>query len=456
MKTLIKDATVITVDETRNVFSPGSVLINGSDIEAVGAGDELAAGVTREDTIIDGRGKVVLPGFVSAHNHLGYAVFRGRAEDIGYGPTQRLYMPMNSVIQREERRDIGSLAIAELLRGGTTTVLEMEEDADVFAPFIEQVGMRAAMGIMVNDVDLERLIAGEIVFDEAERERQLSQAVEFAEGWDGRADGRITAVMTANGLGSSSPQLLRGLRDTADRLSLRLSVHMGTGEDNSVRTLHGMGAFDYAREQGFLADDVVAVHCYLISEADVEALAESGAHLAHCPHMNMFRGSIAPVSDLRAGGVNVGLGIDNYFSDFFDLLRSCIAVARIRAGNPEVLPVSEAIELATIGSARALGLDAITGSLEPGKRADLQIINMRRFGLTPVNDPLRTLVYHAHANDVETVMVDGRIVVSEGQVVGVDHDALIDAAGNASDGAWHRFAERYGAYEAPWGGVTGT
>ena len=452
MKTLIRDATVITVDKARNIFSPGSVLIDGSNIAAVGPGDELASRVTSQDTIIDARGKVVLPGFVSAHNHLGYAVFRGRAEDIGYAPTQRLYLPMNPVIQREERRDIGCLAVAELLRGGTTTVLEMEEDADVFAPFIERVGMRAAMGIMVHDVDIERLIAGEVVFDERERERQLGQAIEFAEGWHGRGEGRITAMMTANGLGTSSPQQLRALRDAAERLSLRLSIHIGTGENESVLATHGMGAFDYARENGFLADDVVAVHCYLVSDADVLALAESGAHLAHCPHMNAFRGAIAPVSDLRERGVNVGLGIDNYFSDFFDLLRSCIAVARIRAGNPEVLPVSEAIELATIGSARVLGLDTVIGSLEPGKRADLQILNMHRFGLTPVNDPLRTLVYHAHGQDVETVMVDGRIVVREGQVVDVDHEALLDAAAHAADGAWQRFAERYGGYAAPWVG----
>ena len=450
MRTLIRNTTVITVDASRRVFSPGAILIDGSTIVAVGADADLAQWDCDIDTVIDANGKVVLPGFVSAHNHLGYAVFRGRAEDIGYGPTQRLYLPMSTVISREERRDVGNLAIAELLRGGTTTVLEMEEDADVLAPFVEQVGMRAAMGIMTHDVDIERLIEGEVAFVPAECHRQLSQARTFAEQWHGRAEGRISAVMTANGLGTSSPALLQGLREVADRLSLRLSVHIGTGENDSVRAVHGMGSFDYAREYGFLSHDVIAVHCYRISDTDIQALAESGAHLAHCPHMNSFRGSIAPISDLRARGVNVGLGIDNYFSDYFDLIRSCIAAARIRAASPEVFPVVEAIELATIAPARALGLEQMVGSLECGKRADLQIINMRRFGLTPVNDPLQTLVYHAHAHDVETVMVDGRMVVREGQVVGVDHDALLEAAARAAGGAWSRFANRWGGYEAPW------
>ena len=185
-----------------------------------------------------------------------------------------------------------------------------------------------------------------------------------------------------------------------------------------------------------------------MAEGDAEVLADTGAHLAHCPHMNQFRGSIAPVAGLRARGVNVGLGIDNYFSDYFDLIRSCIAVARIDANDPDVLPAAEALGLATIDAARALGLDRLTGSLEVGKRADLQIVDMRRYGLTPVNDPLRTLVYHAHARDVETVMVDGRTVVRDGEVVGESEEALLDEAAMASDAAWARFFERHGDYDA--------
>jgi cytosine/adenosine deaminase-related metal-dependent hydrolase len=449
MQTLIRDATVITVDGQRTVLSPGAVVVRGNTITDIGPSEAVASRTTRPDRVVDGRGKVVLPGFVSAHNHVGYAVFRGRAEDIGYAPTQRLYMPMSPVISRPEREAVGRLAIAELLRGGMTTILEMEEDADLFAPFIERVGMRAAMGVMVHDVDINRLVAGDIVFDVAVRDRQLGQAVAFAEAWHGKAEGRITAMMTANGLASSSPALLRALRDAAGRLSLRLSIHIGTGEEGQVRDLHGIGSFQYAREHGFLAEDVVAVHCYRASDADVQAMADAGAHLAHCPFMNAFRGAIAPVQDLRARGVNVGLGIDNYFSDYFDVMRSCIAVARIRAHDPEVMPANEVLELATIDAARALGLHAITGSLEVGKRADLQIVDMRRYGLTPTNDALRTLVYHAHAKDVETVMVDGRIVVRDGRVVGEDEQALLDAAALASDSAWERFVARYRGYATP-------
>ena len=448
MTTLIRDATVVTVDPRRQVFNPGALVIEGDRIADVGPSAEVLGREPTADTVIDARGKLVLPGFVSAHNHLGYAVFRGRAEDIGHSPTHRLYIPMSTVLTREERRDIGSLAIAELLRGGNTTVLEMEEDADVLAPFIERVGMRALMGVMVHDVDLERLRDGETVFDAGVRERQLEQAIGFAESCHGQADGRISAVMTANGLSTSSPELLRALRDAADRLGVRLSIHIGSGDAHLVGEVHGTGSFEFAQDNGFLAGDVVAVHCYRATESDVEIMAASGVHLAHCPYMNQFRGGIAPVQALRSRGVNVGLGIDNYFSDFFDVVRSCIAVARIRANDPEIMPAEEALELATINSARALGLEREIGTLEIGKKADMQIVDMRRYGLTPINDPVRTLVYHAHAKDIDTVFVDGRVVVEDGRVLGEDETELLDVAGRASDAAWTRFVERYGGYVA--------
>ena len=446
--TLIRDATIVTLDGDKQIHAPGSLLVRGDRIAEVGPAGSLGASAAEAEVTIDAHGKVLLPGFVSSHNHLGYAVFRGRAEDIGHSPTQRLYMPMGEVLSRAERRDIGSLAVAELLRGGVTTVLEMEEDADIFAGYVERVGLRAGIGIMVHDVDIGRMLDGDVAFDPALREAQLEQAIGFAETWHGRGEGRISALMTANGLGTSSPEQLRALRDAADRLGLRLSIHLGAGEAELVRRLHGAGPFEFAREHGFLAPDVVAVHCYKMDERDVETFADAGAHLSHCPLMNAMRGAIAPVQALRSHGVNVGLGIDNYFSDFYDVLRACIAVARIRAEDPEVLPAAEVLELATLGSARALGLEADIGSLEVGKKADLQIVDMRRFGLTPVTDPVRTLVYHGHAKDVETVMIDGRVVVSDGRVVGEDEEALLDGAARAADAAWRRFAARHGSHVA--------
>ena len=448
MTTLIRNAVIITMDPDRTVYDDGAMLIDGSRIEEVGPTPSVCARHRSPDEVIDARGKVVLPGFVSAHNHLGYAVFRGRAEDVGHAPTHRLYLPMSDIITRQERLDIGSLAIVELMRGGVTTVLEMEEDGDIFAPFIEQVGLRAGIGVMVNDVNLGALSRGETVFDAQVRAQQVEQAITFAEQWHNKADGRIQAVLAVTSLSTSSPALLTSIRDHADRLKLPVSIHLATGERALVRTVHGKRLLEYAEEHGMLGPDIIAVHCYDLEDGEIAPLADSATHLVHCPLMNQFRGRIAPVMDLRERGMNVGLGIDNYFSDYFDLLRACIAGARIRAQDPEVMQADEVLELATINAARALGLDNSIGSLEKGKRADLQVVDMCRLGLTPINDAVRTLVYHGHAKDVEKVMIDGRWVVDDGCVVGVDTNAMLTTAGSASNAAWHRFAARHGGFVA--------
>ena len=448
MPLLIRDATVVTMDEAGSVHAPGAVLIDGTRIVGAGESDAVASRAPAGCETIDAKGRIVLPGFVSAHNHLGYTVFRGRAEDIGHAPTHRLYLPMSMVMRRDEREALGSLAVAELLRGGVTTVFQMEEDAEALVPFIERSGIRASIGLMTHDVDLDRLMDGETVFDAGERRRQLDRAIGLARECHGAADGRVSGVITTNGLATSSPELLRALRAAADRLGVPISVHLGTGERDMVRQIHGRGLFEYAQAHGFLGEDVLAVHCYTIDAAGIDTLASTGTRLAHCPLMNQFRGAIAPVGDLLDGGVTVGLGIDNYFSDFFDLVRSCVAVARIRAGDPEVMQAPEALALATIGAARAIGQEDRIGSIEPGKQADLQLVDMRRYGLTPVTDPVRTLVYHAHAKDVETVLVAGRVLVRDGVLLAVDEDELVERAAAAGATAWDRFHGRFGAHAA--------
>ncbi|WP_425404442.1 amidohydrolase family protein [Hwanghaeella sp.] len=449
MNTMITGATVITVDGKGTIHQPGAVVVRGDRITDIGPSAEVEARNPDVGKRIDGRGRIVMPGFVSVHNHLGYSVFRGRAEDIGHDAVLGLYVPMSTILTREERSLLAALSTAELLRGGVTTVLQMEEDADVSAAFVEEIGMRAALGIMASDIDVAALSQGRMVLDERIRAQQVEQSIGFAEQVHGRGNGRLTAVMAANTASTSSPELLRALRDAADRLNVPVSMHMGIGEAPDVRALHGgAGVFEFCRDNGFLDERAIAVHCYQLGEGDIDTLAQSGAALAHCPLMNQFRGAIAPAETMRENGVRVGLGIDNYFSDHFEVIRARIAVARIRANDPSVVPSMDALADATIRSAEVMGMADEIGSLEVGKKADLQIIDARRYGLAPLNDPVRTLVYHGHGKDIETVMIDGRTVVEDGRVTGIDEEDLILQAAQAGASAWDRFKTRHGAYVA--------
>jgi cytosine/adenosine deaminase-related metal-dependent hydrolase len=310
--------------------------------------------------------------------------------------------------------------------------------------------MRSLMGIMTLDVDVDGLRHDRYRYDAGLREAQVRQAVEFAEAWHGKGDGRIGVIMAPNMTISSSPELLRASRATADRLGLRLSIHLGwgPGEVAATRRLHGVSPFEYARTHGLLARDVVAAHCYVVDDADVALLAESGAAVAHCPLMNAVRGHIAPVAELLSRGVPVSLGIDNMFADYFDVVRACVLMARIRARDATTMLAPQALELATMGGARALGLEREIGSIEAGKRADLVVLDYRAFGLTPTLDPIQNLVYHGHAKDVETVLVDGQVVVADRRPVHVDGTALVDAAQVAATAAWERFVDKYGGIMA--------
>ena len=215
MGLLVTNATVLTVDADDRVIDDGAVLVEDGRIAAVGPSAEVEATHAGAARVIDGTGKVVLPGFVSTHNHVGYTFFRGRAEDAGLGCVTGQYFPMATVASREERLAVGSLTYAELLKSGVTTTLEMEEEADVFAPFVESLGVRSFMGIMTHDVDVDAMAKDEYRYDAALREAQLRQAVEFAQDWHGRADGRIRVMMTPNMTISSSPELLRSSRQAS-------------------------------------------------------------------------------------------------------------------------------------------------------------------------------------------------------------------------------------------------
>jgi 5-methylthioadenosine/S-adenosylhomocysteine deaminase len=446
MSLLIKDAVVLTVDGARSIHDPGAVYVEGNRIIDVGASDALAARHPNAARVIDGHGKVVAPGFVNIHSHVGYTVFRGRSEDAGFKAPTGLYFPMSTVLAREERADIGALNYVELLRSGCTTVMELEEDVEVLAPFVEKLGIRSAMGEMVGDADPDRMVQADFIFDARANAAQLERARGFAERWHGRADGRITAILAPNMTISSSKEQLRAMRGIADRIGLRLTIHLGWSsfEYDTARRVHGTGPFEFARDNGLLGPDVVATHCYVIGESDIDILAETRSHVAHCPLMNAFRGRIAPVNAFRGRGINVALGIDNMFGDYFDVLRTAVTCARIKMEDPVALVSIDALEMATIGGARAMGMEREIGSLEPGKRADLIMLDYRALGLQPVLDPVQNLVYHAHARDVELVMVDGNVLVDGGEITTIDRDAVIDAAKLASQAAWGRFEAKYG------------
>ena len=174
MSLLIKDATVITVDSGRTIHQSGAVYVEGKWIVDIGPSDAVVARHPNAKRVIDGRGKVVAPGFVNIHSHVGYTVFRGRSEDAGFKAPTGLYFPMSTILAPAERADIGALTYLELLRSGCTTTMELEEDVECLAPFVEKLGTRSAMGELIGDADPDRMIKDEFIFNAADNALRLS------------------------------------------------------------------------------------------------------------------------------------------------------------------------------------------------------------------------------------------------------------------------------------------
>jgi cytosine/adenosine deaminase-related metal-dependent hydrolase len=345
---------------------------------------------------------------------------------------------MAGIMTAAERLAIGSLGYLELLRSGVTTIVEVEEDADVFADFAAQLGVRSFIGVMVQDVEPARVLDGTFSTSPELCRAQLAQAIGFAERLRGET-GRLRPLLMANSTMTSSPELLRGLRHAADRLGVPLSIHIGigAGESDVTARLHGKSPFAYARDHGLLGPDVLAAHCFHVTDADIDILAESGTSIAHCPQMNSVRGLIAPAQTFRERGLNVTLGIDNYFADFFEVLRSAVIVARIKGEDGTAMRPGTVLRMATVDGARALGMSDI-GTIAAGAKADLVLLNCRYPGLTPLLDPVPSVVYHAHMGNVDTVMVDG------GKACRIEEGALLDEAQRCAEAAWARFVDRYG------------
>jgi 5-methylthioadenosine/S-adenosylhomocysteine deaminase len=448
MRTLIADAVVVTNDDSGTVLLDGAVFVEGERIVEVGPSDALRARHTNPDRVIDGCGKLVMPGFVCSHTHVGYALFRGRVEDGGRETFLTQLVPMAGIMTAAERRAIGSLGYLELLRSGVTTVVQVEEDADVFPDFVERLGVRSFIGVMVQDVAPAQVLDGSFATSPDMCRAQLAQAIGFAETWRNAA-GRLKPLLMANSTMTSSPELLRGLRRAADRLGVPLSIHIGigAGESDVTMRLHGKSPFAYARDLGLLGPDVLAAHCFHVTPGDIDILAETKANIAHCPQMNSVRGLIAPAQAFRDHGLNVTLGIDNYFADFFEVLRSAVIVARIKGEEGTLMHPSTVLRMATVNGASALGLSDV-GVVAAGCKADLVLLDCRYPGLTPLLDPVPSVVYHAHMGNVDTVMVDGEIVVAGGKSSRVEESALFDDAQRCAEAAWRRFVDRYGDIRA--------
>jgi cytosine/adenosine deaminase-related metal-dependent hydrolase len=430
---LLENACVVTMDAARRILH-GSVLVENGRITQVGARVSIPPGTK----IVDCSGCIVLPGLVQAHVHLCQTLARGRADDAVLLDWLRgAVWPYEAALGAREAEASALLGCAELLLGGTTAILDMGTVhwQDAIFTACARAGIRATSGKAMMD-------AGDEVprgLRESTRD-SLAECDRLVARWHGAEAGRLRYAYAPRFVLSCSEELLREANAAARAGGMRLHTHASENADEckAVRAQVGADNVEYFDKIGLLGAHCVLAHGVWVTEAERELLASSGTHVVHCPSANLKLASgVAPIPELLAGSISVALGADgapcNNNLDAFMEMRLAALLHRPRAGV-RAMGARQALELATLGGARALGLESEIGSIEVGKRADLVAVAAGGIAQAPLGDadPYSTIVYASSSRDVRHVVVDGKWVVRDRMLQTLDIDEVLARAREAA------------------------
>lgn len=431
---------VVTVDAGRRVIEDASVVIDGNRISHVGKADELRDVVAART--IDATGGVLTPAFVNGHMHISYAhAVRGLFPDDFVGRERLLEVfRLQSAMTEEEEYWTSLLGIIELVRGGTVTFVDPGSTRflDACLQVYADTGCRVMTGTSLIDRPSD-LALPTYATDDA-----LSRTETFIRTYDRRLDGRVRAWAMPFSTDTCSPQLLSGARRLADMYGTRVTIH-----HSSAAPIEGRSPTRYLAAIGALGPDVLLAHATGIDDDEAAVIAESGASVVICPSTALKEGSglgKRKLPELLAQGVKVALGADSAnSSNYLDAVRLMNAAAvGFKDGrlDAKVVPAEQALEMATLLGAGAVGLEQEIGSIEVGKKADLVLFDTRRAEWRALLDPINNLVYSADGRSVRSVVADGRVVVDEGQVVFADEAAVADRVQALGEGLLARTGTR--------------
>ena len=424
---VLSNGVVLTMDANFTLFDPGAVAIRGNKIVAVGPVDEIVARY-EADEVVNCRDKAVMPGLINAHTHVPMSLLRGLADDLRLDVWLMGYiMPVERKFVRPDFCWLGTqLACAEMIRGGTTCFADMYYYEEAVADATAQAGLRAICGQTI----LKFPSPDALSYDES-----LARTRDFIQRWKGHR--LITPSVAPHAPYTATPEMLKASAALALEFDIPLQIHVAetAHEIEEMRSSVGMTPVAWLKSQNVLDATTIAAHCVHVNEDELTLLRRYSTGVVHNPTSNLKLSSgFAPVAHMLELGINVGIGTDGVASnndlDMFEELRLAALLAKGVTSDPTALPARQALEMATIMGARVLHLDQVTGSLEPGKRADVIVVDL---GLVHNSPPFRRedeliysqLVYAAKSSDVIHVMCDGDWLMRDRELLTVDEQALM-------------------------------
>ena len=419
---IVLGQTVVTMDADGTVIEDGAVAISDGIIIAVGSREDIVAGYTARKTLA-GEQRVVMPGLINGHSHAAMTLLRGVADDLALMDWLNNYIfPAEVEFVDAEFVRIGTeLACWEMIRGGTTTFVDMYYYGDVVAEVVERCGMRAMVSATVID---QRSPDAENAAD------SIRKGSEFIKRWKGR-NSRITPIFGPHANYTLNAEQLQATRQAAIELGVPISIHMSESpfELQYSKDTFGKTSIEMYESIGFLDGPTIAAHVVWPTAAEIPILVERKVGVIHNPTSNMkIASGIAPITDMLKAGVRVGIGTDGAASnndlDLWEEMRLAAFLQKVEQMNPEVLSARTVLSMATSGGATAIGMGDTIGSLEVGKRADLIQVGFDDVHHIPTFDVVSHLVYVTDEQDVESVIVDGRILMEDRQLLTIDTAAV--------------------------------
>jgi 5-methylthioadenosine/S-adenosylhomocysteine deaminase len=422
---ILTGGTVITIDSSHRVLAFGAIAVDGTDILAVDTPEKIAAQFTARETI-DTTGRIVLPGLVNTHGHAPMVLYRGLADDLALMDWLTRYIfPAEAKTVSPEMVGVGTrLAALEMIQSGTTTFTDMYYFEEEIAKVAKAAGLRAVLGetIIKFPVAAARTPADGLVRAEAFIRSFLN-------------DPLITPAVAPHSAYTLDNTMLLACRDLALKYHVPLITHLAETSDEVriIREQSGLTPTGYLESIGFWSPRTIVAHAVWVTDDDIAILRRRGIGIAHNPESNMKLASgTAPVPKYLAAGIAVGLGTDGAASnndlDMFEAMRQAAFLHKLQSGDPRAVPAPVALEMATMGGARVLGLENEIGSIEAGKRADLIVVGVNRARQTPLYDPISHLVYASNGDDVETTIVNGRILMRDRRMMTLDESSVLAEA----------------------------
>ncbi len=422
---VICNATVVTVNPGFDIFEHGVVAVQDGRIKHVGGPGSFPADAAVE--VIDAKGGILMPGLVNTHTHLPMSLFRGLADDLPLEKwlTEHIFPAEAAHITPGTVHSGTMLSCAEMLLSGTTTCCDGYFYENAVAEAVAEAGIRAVLAQGLVDFPTP---------DAPDPQKNVDRAAEFVRTWKNRYS-RIMPSIFCHSPYTCSADTLQRAKQAAAAAGVVFQIHVAETQNESELSgiPDGASPVKYLADLGVLDENTLASHCVWLNAVDISILADAGAAVSHNPESNMKLASgIAPVPALIHAGVPVGLGTDGCASnnnlDMFEAMGFAAKLHKAVTGDPTVLDAGTVVRMATIDGARTLGLDSLTGSIEPGKAADLIVLDTRRPHLSPMYHPDSHLVYAVRGADTIHVMVDGQMLVRDGRLVHMDIGEVIARA----------------------------